>query len=161
MKKSSILTVCAALILPAIMFPLVASGAPAQENAADFRDVMGKEWILAELRSGGRTVTFDRYKLIADNLGGVFTISFNENQASGMGAPNRYHGPYTSGSSTLSIGNLASTMMLAFKEPDGLSEKEYFDYLTRVTRWYLRAGKLELYSADSSGREAVLIFGIK
>jgi len=164
MKKSTILTFCTALILPAIMFPIGVSGAPAPElgTTADFKDVAGREWILSEVRGNGKTVTMDRVKLVADNLGGVYTITFNEGQAAGMGAPNRYHGPYTLGSgNALSLGNVASTMMLAFREPDGLSEREYFDYLGRITRWNLRSGTLELYSRDSAGSEAILVFSQK
>jgi len=158
------LTFCAALLLPAIMFPLNANGAPAPEQGgtADFKDAAGKEWILSELRSGGQTVTMDRVKLAADNLGGVYTITFNEGQINGMGAPNRFFGPYTLGvGNTLSIGNVASTMMFAFKEPDGLKESEYFSYLSKVDRWNLRSGKLELYSRDSAGLEAIMFFVIR
>ena len=161
MKKSTILTVCTALLLPAIMFPIGASASPAPDlgSTADFKDVAGKEWILTEVRGSAKTVTMDRVKLIADNLGGVYTILFNESQINGMGAPNRYFGPYTqSGGNALSIGNVASTMMLSFREPDGLSEREYFDYLAKVNSWNLRSGMLELTSLDSSGREAVLVY---
>jgi len=159
MKKTTVLMFCTALMLPAIMAPLCVSGMPAQEQGADFKDVAGKEWILSEVTGSGKTVTMDRVKLIADNLGGVYTITFNEGQVAGMGAPNRYFGPYTlGGGNSLSLGNVASTMMLAFREPDGLSEREYFDYLSKITHWNLRAGMLELVSQDSSGREAVLVY---
>lgn len=156
---------CMALFLPVIAFPSGASGAAAQEGGASFQNVEGKEWFLSEVKSAGATVRMDRQKLAADNMGGVYTINFQkdqtatENRASGMGAPNRFFAPYTVGSNrAIKIGNAASTMMMAFKEPDGLKENEYFAYLSRVTRWDLRENRLELYSSNNAGSEVILIF---
>ena len=124
-------------------------------------DVEGKEWILTELRSAGNTVRIDRSRIEAADTNGSFTINFQEGRVSGLGWPNRYFGPYTADSGeTLSIGNLASTMMAAFIELDELKEQDYFAYLSKVTRWAIRDGKLELYST-SEGRETVLVFELK
>ena len=122
-------------------------------------DVEGKEWTLSEIRSAGTTVRIDRSKLPADGGSGAFTINFQDGMASGMGWPNRYRGPYTKGSGdALSIGNAASTMMAAFVELDELKENEYYGYLSRVTRWAVRDGRLELYSTNAGGGEAVLVY---
>ena len=168
MKKITVVLFCVSLFLPVIAFPSLASGAPAHEGGTSFKDVEGKEWILSEVKSAGKTVHMDRKKLEAENMGGVYTINFkkeeasNEGRVSGMGAPNRYFGPYTSGSNrSLSLGNMASTMMMAFREPEGLKENEYFSFLSRVTRWDLRNGKLELYCSGSAGGEAILIYTLK
>jgi heat shock protein HslJ len=166
MKNIAMFAICAALVLPAMTFPLRASGAPAREPGASFNEVEGREWILAEIRSGGETVRIDRKQLEADGMGGFFTVNFQAATASsgnhlvnGMGAPNRFFGPYSVNSNrTLNIGNLASTLMLAFREPDVLKESEYFDYLSKVSRWDLREGRLELYSSNSRGAEIVLVF---
>jgi hypothetical protein len=124
-------------------------------------DVEGKEWILAELRSGGNTVRIDRGRLGGADTNGSFTISFQEGRVSGIGWPNRYFGPYSSGSGdALSMGDLASTMMAAFIELDELKEHDYFVYLSKVTRWAVRDGKLELYST-TDGRETVLVFELR
>ena len=124
-------------------------------------DVEGKEWSLLELRSAGTTVRINRSKIDAANISDSFTISFQDNRVSGMGWPNRYFGPYTAGSGdALSIGNVASTMMAAFAELDELKEHEYFAYLSNVTRWAVRDGRLELYSS-SGGRETTLVFTLK
>jgi len=155
MKKSAWFVICAVLLLPAMSFPFRAGAAPAYDGGTTFADVEGKEWILSEVRDGGKTTLMDRKALEADNMGGVYTISFQEGRLSGMGAPNRYFAPYTSGANrTLTIGNVASTLMLAFREPDGLKENEYFNYLSSITRWDLTEGKLEL--SGSAG--AILIF---
>ena len=131
----------------------------ANDGGSTFNDVSGKEWILAEIRSARNTIQIDRQKLTANNIGGFFTINFQEGNVSGMGAPNRFRGPYTLGSgNALNIGLLASTLMAAFIEADELKEHEYHAYLGKVTRWNLRSGNLELTSSTPEGAEAVLVF---
>ena len=163
MKKLTGVYLCAVFILAALVFVSCASGASLGGSKAVFNDdIQGKEWILLEFRSQGKTVSIDRKKLDAGFPNGVFTIHFEEDRVNGVGAPNRYFGPCTANSDkTLSIGNLASTMMLALFEPDELKEQEFFDYLSNVKRWNLKSGKLELYSVNSSGAETVLVFGPK
>ena len=163
--KSTMIAFWTVLVLTAITFPSGVFGAPAHEGAATFKDVEANEWILSEVRSAGKTIHMDRQKLEADNLGGVYTLSFRKDQISGesrlsgMGAPNRYFAPYTTGSNrSLRIGLIGSTMMMAFREPDGLKEGEFFSLLSKVIRWDLREGKLELYGSDSGGVETALIF---
>jgi len=162
MKKFTGIYLCAVLFLPAIVFVSCAGGASFGGGKAVFKDVQGKEWILLEVRSQGKTVSIDRSKLDAGFPGGAFTINFEEDRVNGVGAPNRYFGPYTTDSNkSLNIGNLASTMMLALFEPEELKEHEFFDYLSNAKRWDLKSGKLEIYSANSSGAETVLVFGPK
>lgn len=157
----ALLATLAVILLPAVLQPAAANGAASHEGAGDFREVMGKEWILAEIRIGssGGSIIMDRHKLEAENMGGVYTASFNESQISGMGAPNRYFAPYTVGSNkSLSIKTIASTMMLAFREPEGLKESEYIKYLSQVVRWDLKDGKLELFSSNGTMNESTLVF---
>ena len=147
------------VFLAVLILPLAVHGEPSQESGITFRDVEAKEWILTEVRGVTSVIYMDRRKLEAINMGGIYTISFSDNRASGMGAPNRYFGPYAAGpDKTLRINNIASTMMAAFIEPDDLKENEYFNYLSKVVRWNLKDGKLELYSKGSGGAETVLIF---
>jgi heat shock protein HslJ len=160
MKNTRIIFV-AVFLLSIIIFPLMLSASPSQEGGyvVSFNEVIGKEWMLADLRVGGNTITMDRVKLAADNMADVYSLTFNEGRVSGKAAPNRYFGPYTESSGkALNLGNIASTLMASSKVPDGLNETEYFAYLTRVTRWDLVNGKLELYSTDSNGTAAVLVF---
>ena len=106
----------------------------------------------------GNTVRIDRSKLGGADTNGSFTIIFQDGRVSGVGWPNRYFGPYTAGSGdALSMGDLASNMMAAFIELDELKEYDYFIYLSKVTRWAVRDGKLELYST-TDGRETTLVF---
>jgi heat shock protein HslJ len=162
MKKFTGLYLCAVFILPVLVFGSCASGASFRGSKAVFDDVQGKEWILLEIRSQEKTVSIDQNKLDAGFPNGAFTINFEEDRVSGVGAPNRYFGPCTVNSDKpLSIGNLASTMMAAIFEPEGLKEQEFFNYLSNAKRWDLKSGKLELYSTNSSGAETVLVFGPK
>jgi len=139
-----------------------AYGAPAYEVGTIFKDVTGKEWVLSEIRSADKTTTINRVKYISENMGDFFTVSFQEDRVAGVGAPNRYFGPYTEGSNrSLTIGNMATTMMMAFREPDELKESEYLAYLSKVTRWDVRDGKLELYTSNSNGTAVTLVFAPK
>lgn len=188
--KNAILMFCAAIMPAIVLLPSCAGGAPTQEtgssgtaaheNVADgtatqetgsggttaqetgtvFQDVEGRDWLLTELRSAGRSVPIDRTKLEAANLNAnAYTIRFADGMVFGTGWPNTYRGPYTAGNnSTLKLGNMATTMMMSFVELDALKEHEYYAYLGKVTRWGLRNGKLELYSANDSGAETVLVF---
>jgi len=165
MRSLTILALCAIFVTPVLMFPFTASGEAVMERGPVFSDVAGKEWMLSGLKIDGKTITIDRKKFEADNMGGFYSLSFREEESvnqgmiGGMGAPNRYFGPFTaSDNKILTIGNIAGTMMLAFREPEELKEREYFEYLSKVTRWDLRNGKLELYSINSSGSEAILLF---
>ena len=160
MKKITIITIGTITVLLAITFPFLAFGAPAREGGAVFsRDVQGKEWILLEFRIAGKNVRMDRQKLEADFTGGVYTISFREGRVSGVGAPNRFFSAYTTGSNrALGIERIASTLMAPFREPDDLKERDYFNYLSRVTRWDFKEGKLELCGSNDSGAELVLVF---
>jgi len=122
----------------------------------------GWDWRLAELRNAAGTVTINRTPpagFEAADLSGWFAISFMDGQISGTGAPNRYSGPYTAGANqAISIGNFVSTKMASFVELAELKEHEYFGYLSRVTRWEIRGGRLELYSTDENKAERVLVF---
>ena len=137
-------------------------GAAAGGNEMTFNDVTGKYWALTEIRRAGNIVQIDRRQLEARNIGDFFLINFEGDRVSGIGAPNRYFGPYTVGrNQELSFGNLAHTLMAAFIEAEELKEHEYFAYMNNVTRWNLRDGRLELYSSTGAGAETVLVFSLK
>jgi len=163
MKKLTGIYFCAVLFLPALVFVSCAGGASFKKGSgAEFKDVQGKEWTLLEIKSQGKTIRIDRKKLEAGNMSGAFTVNFGEGRLSGVGAPNRYFAPYTVDSNNaLSISDLASTMMAALFEPEELKESEFFDYLSKAKRWNLKSKKLEIYSADSTGAETVLLFESK
>ena len=165
MKNTTILTFCTVLFFLTILLPSALHGAPAHEGGAAFRENVGeREWVLSELRSGGRTTSINRSGAGSQ---GFFTISFREDrgtfgsrgQVRGLGAPNQYFGAYTAGANkTLNIGSIARTIVPP-REGGNLGESDFFNYLLpRVTRWEFYGGKLELYSSNRNGSEAVLIF---
>jgi hypothetical protein len=129
-------------------------------DKTDFSSVLGKIWQLSEIKDGSNTVVLDRAQLQADNMGDVYQLKFDGKQASGKAAPNTYRGPYTLGEADkISIGNAASTLMAAVKEPDALKEHEYFAYLAKVSKWSMVNGLLSLWTANDAGSEIVLVFG--
>jgi len=163
---------CAALFLPAIVLTSCAGTAPAQENGAavgaahengtEFGAVEGREWMLLELRRAAEVVVIDREADLF-GMGAIYTATFEGGRISGMGAPNRFFGPYTAGANrALSIGSadgaMAATLMMPLVEPEFLREHEYFAYLSRVTRWNLSGGNLELFSTSEDGSETILVF---
>ena len=114
-----------------------------------------RDWILAEIRTGSEIISIERPDFMADS----FTIRFEENRVSGMGAPNRFFGPYNQGAgNSISIGLLASTLMAALFELDDLKEHQYFAYLHRVSAWNIRNGLLELQAADENNTPVFLIY---
>jgi hypothetical protein len=126
-------------------------------EAPGFDLVMTKEWRLVELRLGTNAV-FSRDQLDAE-FAGMYTLRFQDGMASGRGAPNIYRSPFTEGpDQSLSIQPGAATLMAPIREPEGLTERDYFGYLERVYRWNLTDEALELYTVGEDGKAAVLVY---
>jgi hypothetical protein len=53
---------------------------------------------------------------------------------------------------------MASTLMMAFFDIEGLNEREYFAYLSKVKSWNLQNGKLELHTFGENGETVVLVY---
>ncbi|MDR0448526.1 MAG: META domain-containing protein [Treponema sp.] len=159
MKKLTIITFCTILALA--VFATCAGGATIGDSQAatrgsedGFNEYTGKELILSEFRSSGKTVSISRKN---NDMGDIYTINFQNGRVNGKGAPNTFFGPYTVNGNMLNIGPLASTLMAAIIEPDELKEHEYFEYLDKVTKWDISKGNLELYSSNG----VVLVFTLK
>jgi heat shock protein HslJ len=125
-----------------------------------FTEVQDKEWRLIEVRGQQETITFDRSKLISEGFGNIFTLKLDPKQVSGMGAPNRYFGPYELGKSqAISFNKVAATLMAPIREPEKLKEHDYFAYLQNVYKWGLgKDANLELFTKSEDGQEAVMVF---
>ncbi|MDR0313064.1 MAG: META domain-containing protein [Treponema sp.] len=116
--------------------------------------IQDKDWVLEEIRINTTTVPIVR----PDNTE-AFTIRFDAEYVGGTGFPNHYRGPYTAGAgNSLSIGNMASTMMVALFEIEGLNEYEYYGYLSKVKSWAIQNGKLELTTSGQNGETVVLVY---
>ena len=125
-----------------------------------FDAIVNRDWVLTEVRSGSGSITIDREQLAAVGFEGAFTLRFDAERLSGIGAPNRYFAPYTLGNrqaghagQAITIMPIAGTLMAALFEPPGLQEHTYFTLLQQVTRWNILRGNLELYTG-----ETVLVF---
>jgi hypothetical protein len=122
-----------------------------------FETVMGKEWHLVELR-GGTGIGFSRDP-IDPEFTGVYTLEFQDGMVFGRGAPNIFRASFEQGrDQSLGIKPGATTLMAPFREPEGLTERDYFGYLERVYRWNISDGALELYTKNDRGEDAVLVY---
>jgi heat shock protein HslJ len=124
-----------------------------------FSDVRDREWKLIAVRTMPEDIKFDRKRLIDEGFGDIFTIQFSADQVSGMGAPNRYFGPFEIGKDqAMSIRNVAATLMAPIREPEKLKERDFFTYLGNVYHWTISQGNLELSTKGENGAEAVMVF---
>ncbi|MCL2008500.1 MAG: META domain-containing protein [Treponema sp.] len=156
--KKQIITVLMILLANILIFSCVGVASTGSEAAAEteFVSIEGIEWLLSQIIRSGRSIQIDRESI---GMGEIYTISFLDGRVSGIGAPNRFFGPFYPGEGySLSIETLASTLMAAIFEPEVLKEHEYFAYLMNVTGWSLREGNLELYSSGADGNEVSLVF---
>ena len=130
-------------------------------SSPKFSDVVGKEWKLIEVRTGGKNIVFDRNTLSNEDAGDIFTMNFDAETISGTGAPNSYSAPYTlSSKQSISIMPVRSTMMAAIRQPEKLRENDFFTYMQNVSTWNLAKNNLELYSKTEDGGEVVLVFSL-
>jgi heat shock protein HslJ len=142
-------------------FMLILAGAiflGACGSTPKFEDIRDKEWKLIAVQTEPGNITFDRNQLIDEGFGDIFTIRFTD-RAGGKGAPNNYFGPYEAGKDrSLSIQNVAATLMAPIREPEKLKERDFFNYLENVYRWDINQENLELFTRGEDGVEAVMVF---
>ena len=144
-----------------LAFVLFAISIGYAEAGGKQQPTLAGDWYLTEIKTPSRTIHIDRAALEADGMGDVFSLRFEgEERVSGKGAPNRYTAPVEWGDDfTLSIGTAAATLMMAFKEPEALKEREFFDYLSQVVRYsFGPGGRLELLTAEKKEGRSYLIF---
>ena len=137
-----------------------ATGGASGKKGVQFSDVKDKDWLLAELRLEKGVTVIDRSKPTEDGFGWIFSIRFDDERVSGIGAINRFRGaPYTeSEGQGIAIRMVAQTRMASIYEQDNLDEFLYFAWLQDVNRWNLDGEKLELYATAEDGSQAVLLF---
>jgi heat shock protein HslJ len=145
--------------------PSGANGPAPEENvvsAPRFGDITGKEWkLIGAWSSVGAAVSFfSRQELEDVGMENAYTLRFDRERLSGMGALNRYSAPYTqSAEQTLSVRAIAATLMASIREPEHLKELEYFEYLRNAVKWDLILGQqLQLISLNERGEITILVF---
>jgi heat shock protein HslJ len=125
----------------------------------DFSGITGKEWKLIEVRINGTNSGFDRRSLVRDGYTEAFTLNFDAEFISGIGAPNRYSAPYSLGAGQeIKINVVRATLMAPIREPEKLREHNYFNYIQNSYKWNQVNNNLELLSKDTNGGEVILIF---
>jgi hypothetical protein len=133
----------------------------------NFAEVRGKDWKLVEVEIHSsnppslipNTIAFDRQQLSAEGLNDIFILNFGDREVSGKAAPADYSAPYVlSPPQTLTFRELTIDRDEKSIAPERLREAEYFEYLKKISRWGYTGGRLELYSADSTGNEVVMFF---
>ena len=143
------------LLLIVLTLPALAS---CLTSGADFSDVMHRDWILAEVRTGTRSVVLDREMHRQLGFGDIFTLRFEDDLAVGTAMPNTFRGPFTLGEErALTFGPMATTRMAAFAEPQELNEHEFLAGMGSVVGWNLNGENLELNTL-AYGIAGVMIF---
>ena len=140
-----------------LLFALM-GGSVAYSAETTFDAVLGKVWRLVAVQTAAGDKGFSRQAMEADGMGDFFSLSFDKERLSGVGAPNRYFAPYKVEQDSLSIEKMGSTLMASFREPKGLNEREYFAYMQQVKRWSLSGEELTLYSSDEESHGVLLLF---
>ena len=132
------------------------------KSGPKFSDVTGKEWLLVEIKSKNGDITFDRKNLNTQGFGNIFTLNFDAERLSGVGAPNRYTAPYkVDKDQVIKVQLIAGTMMAPIHEPQRVKENDYFTYIQNAYKWnFTEDGKLELFSKDAKGAELVLVYSL-
>jgi heat shock protein HslJ len=134
---------------------LAACGKPPQ-----LEDMRNREWKLTAVRTVPENIILDRNQLSAEGFEDIFTIQFAD-QVGGKGVANRYFGPYEAGQDlSLSIKNVAATLMAPLREPEKLTERDFFNYLENAYRWNISQGNLEISTRGKDGAEAVMVFAL-
>ena len=142
-----------------ILIAIALAAISACSNAPKFSDVTGKEWQLVEVKTEPQNIKFDRDELTTDGFGTIFTLNFDAQRLSGVGAPNKYTAPYTVGKDqVITVQMAAGTMMAPINEPEKLKEQDYFTYIKNAYKWNGTKEQLELFSKNTDGAEAVLIY---
>ena len=132
----------------------------ADTKTANPLTIEGNEWKLIEVFIDGTNINFSRNTL-PEELKNFFTVNFDAQNVSGVGAPNRYSAPYTLGDNqTINIMLMRSTMMATFLESENLTEHDFFRYMQNAHNWELINNKLELFSRTETGGDVRLVFSL-
>ena len=130
-------------------------------SSPTFSDVIGKEWKLIEVLINDKSINFDRNTLANDGFSELFTLIFDAENISGVGAANRYSAPFTQEKNrAIRIMPARSTLMASIREPERLKEHDFFTYIQNAETWNLVNKNLELHSKTEGGAEVTLVFSL-
>ena len=146
-------------IITIIGFTLILNACSSTSESINV-NIIGTEWILAEIKTETQKIVLNRKSPEMKRFETAFTLHFDAERLSGVGAPNRYFGPYKLGKNqTIKVQPLGSTLMASLVEFEKLKEHEYFNYLQNAYKWNIVNGRLELHTR-SGNAETVLIYNL-
>jgi heat shock protein HslJ len=112
---------------------------------------MNRTWLLSSLTINGKKTPFSRNELESD-MTQWFTLYLSDGTIYGVGAPNRFKGPYSAApDGTMSIGASASTRMASLKSAPDLTETDFFAYLAGAVQWDFMEHSLIINSKTAKG----------
>jgi heat shock protein HslJ len=124
-----------------------------------FGSIKGKVWQLSLVRNSAGQAIFDKTKIDPEKFKDVYTLQFDDANAVGKAAPNRFNAPYSLGNGdAISFKYVASTLMASFNSPEGLNENGFYKLLEKASRWSFADNQLTIYTTDDSGAGSTLIF---
>ncbi|MCL2800305.1 MAG: META domain-containing protein [Treponema sp.] len=153
------------IITAAVVFAAFAFLTISCNTVNNFAGAVGKEWKLLEVHVErtpfNKRVIYDRNALRRENVGHIYTFTFDNEQISGTGAPNSFNAPYTLGEKqAISIMPIISTQMAPIIQPEKLQEHVFYGYLQNAYEWKIVSKRLELISKTENGEPVRLIFGL-
>ena len=125
----------------------------------EFSEITGIDWMLAMVKTESQNKMVNRESSDLKRFDAIFTLRFDAEMVSGVGAPNRFSAPYTAGDNQeISVKLVRSTLMAPLFEPEILKEHEYFNYLQNAYKWNLSGERMELYTKNADGAGIILVF---
>lgn len=141
--------------------PKVEKNTAGEKVSSEFSNVTGKDWKLIEVRIKNVDTGFNRRSLTRSETMDYFTVNFNPEMISGVGAPNRYSAPYKLGEGkSISILIVRATLMATLFETEKLREHDFFGYIQNTYGWNLVDNNLVLSSKAENGNEVVMVFSL-
>lgn len=141
-----------------IAISIIGCGSSSSGAVTDFKS---KDWKLVEVFIDSKNINFNRKDLANEKAGDIFTLKFDAENLSGVGAPNRYSAPYSlSDKQNISVMPIRATQMASIWQPEKLKEYDFFIYMQNLSEWAIVSGRLELTSKTEDGRTVKLVFSL-
>jgi heat shock protein HslJ len=141
-----------------ILIAVSVIGCASNSNVSDFKS---KDWKLVEVWIDSKNINFNRKDLANEKAGDIFTLRFDAENLSGVGAPNRYSAPYSlADEKNISVMPIRATQMASLWQPEKLKEHEFFIYMQNLSEWAIVGGRLELTSKTEGGQTVKLVFSL-
>jgi heat shock protein HslJ len=141
--------------------PIVEKNPEGEKASSEFSNVTGKDWKLIEVRIKNVDTGFNRSSLTRSENIEYFTVNFNSEMISGVGAPNRYSAPYKLGDGkNISFLMVRATLMANLFESGKLREHDFFGYIQNTYSWNVVNNNLVLSSKAENGNEVVMVFSL-